>query len=192
MVQRKEKETRGGRRGKNKEYQYRKETLRYINKYRKMRKGIDEGIELETWRKHFMGLLGGKERRIVWQPEEEGAVKGKAEEGKEEETRDLAQEELIKQWERLKLEKAPGEDRIENEAWKYISEEIGEVFKRLINGVWKNGKISGNWNNGLISLIFKKREKSEVGNYRGVTLMNAYKIYASILNDKLMRAVENK
>lgn len=90
------------------------------------------------------------------------------------------------------MEKAPGEDGIENEAWKYMIE-IGGVFGRLLSSVWKNGKIPGDWNKGIISLIFKKGEKSEVGNYRGVTLMNtAYKMYANILNDKLMRGVKDK
>lgn len=57
----------------------------------------------------------------------------------------------------------------------------------------KNGKIPGDWNKGIISPIFKKGETSEVGNYRGVTLMNtAYKMYANILNDKLMRGVKDK
>lgn len=81
--------------------------------------------------------------------------------------------------------------------WKYMTEEIGEVFERLMNNVWKNGKLSAEWNKRIISPIFKKREKSDVDNYRGVTLMNTtythtHKIYADILNDKLRRAVEGK
>lgn len=49
------------------------------------------------------------------------------------------------------------------------------------------------WNRGIISPIFKKGEKSEVQNYRGITLMDtAYKIYASILNEKLVEAVDRK
>lgn len=49
------------------------------------------------------------------------------------------------------------------------------------------------WNEGTINPIFKKGEKSEVSNYRGVTLLNTvYKIYASVLNERLMRTAEEK
>lgn len=41
------------------------------------------------------------------------------------------------------MEKAPGEDGIENEEWKYMSREIEEVLRRLLNNVWKYGKIPG-------------------------------------------------
>ena len=45
---------------------------------------------------------------------------------------------------------------------------------------------------GVIQQIFK-REKKEARNYRGVTLLNtAYKICASILNDKLIKELEDK
>lgn len=166
-----------------------KEAWKYINKYRKKRVGIDKEIDLGTWKKHFMELLGGKEERIVRQIKNR---EDELEEG-EEEAQDISQEELVKQWKKLKMGKAPGEDGIENEAWKYMTTEIGDVLGRLLNSVWKNGKIPEDWKEGIISLIFKKGEKSEVGNYRGVTLMNtAYKMYASILNDKLMREVKEK
>lgn len=42
-----------------------KEAWRYINKYKRKRKGIDEGIKLETWKTPFMDLLGEKEQRII-------------------------------------------------------------------------------------------------------------------------------
>lgn len=118
----------------------------------------------------------------------------KREEEKEkegEEIQDLTMEELTKQWKKLKMEKTSREG-IENEAWKYMPREIGEVLGRLLNSMWKNGKLSEDWNRGTISPIFKKGEKNEVSNYRGVTLMSTeYKIYANILNDKLIRAVED-
>lgn len=75
------------------------------------------------------------------------------------------------------MEKAPGDDGLENEVWKYMTGEIGEVFGRLVNNVWKNGKLSAEWNKRIISPIFKKREKSDVDNYRGVTLINTTYTY---------------
>lgn len=69
--------------------------------------------------------------------------------------------------------------------------EVGEVLWKLINKIWKEG--GREWNKRLISPIYKKGEKSEVKNYREVTLMDtAYKIYANILNERLRREVEEK
>jgi len=67
------------------------------------------------------------------------------------------------------------------------------AVKRLINKIWKEGGVPEEWNRGLISPIYKKGEKGEVKNYRGVTLMDtAYKLYANILNERLKREVKRK
>ena len=48
------------------------------------------------------------------------------------------------------------------------------------------------WRTGLIYPMHK-RDRSDVKNYRGITLLNtAYKIYASILNDMLVKELEGK
>lgn len=48
--------------------------------------------------------------------------------------------------------------------------------------VWKGEGWLENWKEGIIVLIRKKRERKEVGDYRGVTLMpSLYKIYTMIL-----------
>lgn len=49
-----------------------------INRERKGRKGINEGIEMKEWREYFRNLLGGVEERII----AEGS--GEREEGREE------------------------------------------------------------------------------------------------------------
>lgn len=36
-----------------------------MNRERKRRRGINEGIEMEEWREYFMGLLGGVKSRVV-------------------------------------------------------------------------------------------------------------------------------
>lgn len=99
-----------------------KEAWKYINKYRKKREGIDE---LGTWKKHFMELLGGKEERIVWQLEE----REDESEEVEEEIQNISHEELVRQWKKPKMEKAPGEDGIENEDM--------EIYDRDRRCVWK-------------------------------------------------------
>ncbi|XP_076248106.1 uncharacterized protein LOC143187781 [Calliopsis andreniformis] len=163
------------------------EAWKYINRYRKRRENINETIEVDRWKKHFMELLGGKEDRVTLNLEgEEGE-----DTQEEEEIEDITKEDLIKQLRKLKKAKAPGEDGIENEAWIYMPKEIGEEVWKIINKIWREGEIVEESKRGIISPIYKKGEKSEVKNYRGVTLMNtAYKIYASLLNEKLRNEVE--
>lgn len=110
-------------------------------------------------------------------------------EGEEE----IIREDLIQQLKKLKRKKAPGENGIENEAWRLMPKEIGEVFYDLINRIWKEGGIPEEWNKGIIRPIWKRGDKDEVRNYRGVTLMDtAYKIYANLLNERLKAEVEEK
>lgn len=72
---------------------------------------------------------------------------------------------------------------------------IGEAMWKLLNKIWKGG---GEYRKkkGVIGPIFKKGEKNETKNYRGVTLMNTaiirYKVYASILNERLGEEVKDK
>jgi hypothetical protein len=45
----------------------------------------------------------------------------------------------------------------------------------------------------LIAPIFKKGERNQYNNYRGINLLHAgYKIYAKILNTRLSRIAETK
>jgi hypothetical protein len=77
----------------------------------------------------------------------------------------------------LKKRKAPGRDRVQNEAWMYGIEGIVERMVKLMNGVWRGEGFPVDWREGVACRIFKKDEKNRVENYRGITLLNAgYKL----------------
>lgn len=125
-------------------------------------------------------------RRETEREEKEG-------EKEEEEEEHITKEELIEHLKKLKKGKAPGENGIENEAWRLMSEEIGEAFIKLVNKIWNEGGIPEEWNRGLICSIYKRGDKENVKNYRGITFMDtAYKIYVSILNKRMKIKVEKK
>jgi len=75
----------------------------------------------------------------------------------------------------------------------YVERIRREILEVIIDKIWKGEGIPGDWNKGVISPIHKRGERDEFKNYRRITLMNtAYKIYASILNEKLQRETEEK
>lgn len=52
----------------------------------------------------------------------------------------------------------PGENGIENEAWRLMPQEIGDVFLKMINKIWREGGIPESWSRGIICPIYKRRE----------------------------------
>lgn len=48
-----------------------------INRERKKKKGINEGIGMEEWKVHFMRLLGGVKRKVVRERERERGKGGR-------------------------------------------------------------------------------------------------------------------
>ena len=168
------------------------EVWNYINKRRKKREGLDEGIPLEKWEKHFTESLDGTKIKVVNDFKSEKINREEEEEEETEEEDDIKDVEFAKQIAKLKRRKAVGEDGIENEAWIHATHEIAEAFKKMVRLIWKDGGVIEDWKVGIISPVFKKGDKSDIRNYRGVTIMDtAYKIYAEILNDRLENVIEN-
>jgi len=102
---------------------------------------------MNRWRAHFMELLGGTEERVVLEEEKEKKDAVNKRERSEEEKEEITKEELVKQLRKLKKGKAPGENGIENEAWRLMPGVIGEVFLKLIN---KLGRKAGSRKSGTV------------------------------------------
>lgn len=96
-----------------------KEAWQYINKYRRKRETVDNGIGMEEQRRYFIELLGETERKAILEIEKKGDREERREQEEEREIEDLTSEEINESLRRLKLGKAPGEDGIDNKAWKY-------------------------------------------------------------------------
>lgn len=85
---------------------------------------------MEKWNEYFRELLEGSKDRVMLTEKEE-----EREEKKEEKEENITKEEIVRQLKKLKKGKAPGEDGIENEAWRLMPEEIGDGFLRLMNRI---------------------------------------------------------
>jgi hypothetical protein len=93
----------------------------------------------------------------------------------------------------VKKRKAPGCDGVQNEAWMYGTERMVERMVELMNGVWRGEGFPVDWREGVICPIFKKGEENRAENYRGITLLNTwYKLYASVLSERMKREIEEK
>lgn len=112
---------------------------------------------------------------------------------KDEEERDLNEEEIYNAIKRLKLKKAAGIDELPMEVWKFGGSSVIKGIKEVINKVWKNKKMSEDWNVSVVVPIYKKGNHEKTENYRGISLLcTAYKIYAEILRSRLKEEIERR
>lgn len=161
---------------------------KYINRERKNRAGPTNRIKIQEWRNYFKRLLEGEDCLS-------------REEGRDDTTEELqrqVEEEITKkevetQIKRLKKGKAAGEDEVENEVWIHGGGIVLDRITKVINKVWRGEGFPEGWKEGIISPIFKKGDRDNVANYRGITLLNtAYKIYAMVLENRLSQELEQK
>lgn len=92
----------------------------------------------------------------------------------------------------MKNNKATGTDNINAELIKHGGTTIYKIIYEIINKIWATEIMPDEWNIGIICPIYKKGDKYDCKNYRGITLLNTtYKIFSSLLADKLKKFTEN-
>jgi hypothetical protein len=93
----------------------------------------------------------------------------------------------------LKTSKAAGSDNIPPELIKNRGRTLRKPLHQLILNIWDNEQPPDQWNEGIICPIFKKGDRPNCENYRPITLLNsAYKVYATLLNNRSVKIVENQ
>lgn len=103
-----------------------------VNRNRRKRKRINEHIEMEEWKDHFMRLLEGVESRVMKggesreRGEEEGEMEEKIDRG-----------ELERVLRKKKNGKANGIDGIPAEVWKYEGKELESWVWEFCNSIWR-------------------------------------------------------
>ena len=123
----------------------------------------------------------------------EGEKRGERRRVVEGEERELSKEEVRRVVRNLKDWKAGGGDGITNEVWKYGGIEVEEWLWDICNRVWKGEGWVEEWREGVVVPVVKRGAGKRVEDYRGVTLtQTAYKVYASVLAERLREEVEGK
>lgn len=98
---------------------------------------------------------------------------------------EISLEEINAALSNLKDNKAPGEERLPVDFFKYGSDKLKELLVVVLNKVARGE--DGDWRNMSIILpFFKKGDKDLVDNYRCISLVNPLdKVYASVLYNRL-------
>ena len=92
---------------------------------------------------------------------------------------------------RLKSGKAAGVDEIRPELLKALGGDGIDWLTRVFQVAWDSGEAPADWQTGVVIPIFKKGDKTECGNYRGITLLSlAGKVYAKVLQSRVQAIVE--
>lgn len=71
-------------------------------------------------------------------------------------------------------------------------EELEDWIKEFCNRIWRREGWPEEWNEGIIVPIVKKGKGKRVEEYRGVTLMSTYKLYAAVLAERMREEIEGK
>jgi len=92
-----------------------------------------------------------------------------------------------------KLKQAAGSDNIPLELLKDGGRTLKQKLHKLILMIWNNEQLPQQWNEGIICPVYKKGDRLNCNNYRPIILLNiAYKIFAVLLNKRLLENKENK
>ena len=89
-------------------------------------------------------------------------------------------------WHKQKNNKAPGEDRVGYEFLKNASDIFLEELAICYNIIYESSKLDDTFIKSIIFPIFKKGERENTNNYRGIAFMNTVaKTFMSILNSRI-------
>ena len=93
---------------------------------------------------------------------------------------------------KLKKGKAAGPDGIKNEFLIMGKDFLAPVLTRLFNLILKTGTTPSKWGQGIMHILFKNGDRTDLRNYRGLTVNNTTsKVFTSILNDRLAKLTEH-
>jgi Reverse transcriptase (RNA-dependent DNA polymerase). len=93
----------------------------------------------------------------------------------------------------LKNNKASGEDGVVAELWKIANDAFIAETTKLFQNIWREEKIPEDWLVALIHPLHKKGPKTDVNNYRGISLLPVtYKIFSKLLLNRLEPQIDPK
>ena len=96
--------------------------------------------------------------------------------------------EIAKCLKKLKNNKTGGSDGLVGELLKYGGSGMVCLLEQLFSVVWHEETVPRQWREGLIVNLFKKGDREDPGNYRGITLLSVVgKVFCKVLNNRLVQ-----
>jgi len=103
---------------------------------------------------------------------------------------DITTEEVEKISSHLPLGKSAGPDRIPNAYWKTFSKQLAPLLTACYNQSRNSGIFPQGFSDGIVAILFKKGNRTDIRNYRPITLLNGdYKILTRILAKRMLEIV---
>ncbi|KAJ4447933.1 hypothetical protein ANN_09942 [Periplaneta americana] len=95
--------------------------------------------------------------------------------------------------ENLKKYKSPGIDQVSAELIQEAGSALYSEIYKLVFAIWEKEIVSEQWKESIIVPIFKKGDKTNCGNFRGISLLlTSYKILSNILLRRLTPTIYSK
>ena len=92
----------------------------------------------------------------------------------------------------MKDNKSPGSDGIPAEFYKTFWDLIGNFITEVYNEAYEKKALPFSQNRSILSLLYKKGEKTDIKNYRPISLTNIdYKILAHIITNRIHVVLKN-
>ena len=67
------------------------------------------------------------------------------------------------------------------------------LLEQLFSVVWHEETVPRQWREGLIVNLFKKGDREDPGNYRGITLLSVVgKVFCKVLNNRLVHCLDKE
>ena len=101
--------------------------------------------------------------------------------------------EIAKCLKKLKNNKTGGTDGLVGELLKYGGSGMVCLLEQLFSVVWHEEAVPRQWREGLIVNLFKKGDREDPGNYRGITLLSVVgKVFCKVLNNRLVQCLDKE
>lgn len=141
------------------------------------------------WVEYFKEVFGNETERR----EEQGQEEEQEQDGVFEDNMTPSKEEIMEIIEKLRNNKAPGENGVAPELVKEGGERLHEEVYHIIKEVWAKEIMPSKWNDAIIYPLHKKGDTTRCDNYRGITLLDqVYKIMASAIKNRLSEVVNKE
>jgi hypothetical protein len=90
----------------------------------------------------------------------------------------------------MRNNKSPGSDGLPAEFYKTFWDDVEDLFIEMTKEAYKKGELPPTLKKAILTLIFKKGDKVNIGNYRPISLTNVeYKVITVILANCLQKCL---